>query len=160
VTEQPPRDGNGKFIYPVDSMERDAKACRLRSKGWTYPELAEHLGYPSSQAAREAVKRAMRHILAEPVEEMRAFELDRLDQLYRKVTGVLDADQPLVANGNVVYHDDSTLPDLPLVLKAVEQALKIQARRAALAGLDSATKTQVQGGVRYEVVGVDNDKLT
>jgi hypothetical protein len=57
--------------------------------------------------------------------------------------------------------DGAPLLDDAPVLAAVDRLLKVQERRAKLLGLDVPVKRQVEvdGGLRYEVVGVDLDQL-
>lgn len=156
-----PHGEDGKLIQTVDSVETDALACDLRSRGWSYAEIAERIGDPSGQYAYQRVKRAMESIIQEPAEEARQFELDRLDRMWRKVQAVLDDEHITVQHGKVVYDQDGNpLPDHDPVMKAVATMLKIQERRSKLLGLDAAQKTQVSGGVKYELVGVDMAKLT
>lgn len=159
-TDEPVRDGGGKFVYTMDSMTRDAKACELRSAGRTYSQIAEELKYPNQGCAFRGVQRAIKEILQEPAEEVRQLELQRLDNMYASVVEVMERQHFTVSNGRIIYHGDSPLPDDSPVLQAVDRLLKIQERRSKLLGLDAAQKTQVSGGVRYEVVGVDLDKLT
>lgn len=152
------RDGHGRFTRNVDSAERDAEAARLRAGGWTLQQIADHFG-----VNRSSVKRMIDRVLAETIEEpaaqVRAFELERLDLMWQAVMKVLEARHVTVSQGKVVYLGDEPLADDAPVLQAVDRLLKIQARRAALLGLDAPAKQEVGGKLTYEIAGVDLDKL-
>lgn len=180
MTDQPnamagqTRDGNGQFTRDPETVVRDAEAARLRSRGLSYRQIAAQLDmHPSS--AYEAVKRAMADIIAEPAADAIAFELDRLDaelvrldDLYRKVEEVLGREHVTVSQGKLVTMDDGdTVPDDDWILKAVDRLVKIDESRRRngesrrrLLGLDQPAKTQVSGGLTYEIVGVDPAQLT
>lgn len=150
----------GKLEQTADSAEIDAQACELRSRGWAYRDIAAELGIDYAEAHKR-VQRAMAAIVQEPAEGARQFELDRLDRMYRKVEEVLASKHVVVQHGKVVRGpDDEPLTDDDPTMRAVATLLKIQERRSKLLGLDSAQKVQLDGGVRYELVGVDMDKLT
>lgn len=156
-----PHGGDGKLVQTIESIETDAKACRLRSKGYTYQQIADELGESGAPAVYRRVQRAISRVIQEPAEEVRTFELDRLDRMWREVEAILEAEHIVVQHGKVVYtNTGEPLPDHDSKMRAVASLLKIQERRAKLLGLDAATKTQVSGGVKYEIVGVDISKLT
>jgi hypothetical protein len=78
-------------------------------------------------------------------DEVRALELDRLDQLQQVALAVMGADHPLVSEGRVVRVEQADGTKVPLqdhgpVLAAMDRFLKIQDRRAKLLGLDAPTK--------------------
>lgn len=156
--QAPHEPETGKLMQTAESAEIDARACELRSRGWSYRDIAAELGIDYSQA-HARVQRAMARIVQEPAEAARQFELDRLDRMYRKVEEVLAAQHIVVQHGKVVYLHDEPLTDHDPVMRAVASLLKIQERRSKLLGLDSAQKLQLEGGVRYELVGVDMDRL-
>lgn len=155
-----PHDGRGRFTRSIDTAQRDADACRLRSRGTTYQQIADQLGYANKGDAHRAVSRALKAVVAEPAEEVRALELARLDAMYEAAMGVLERRHVTVSNGRVVELDGAPIEDDAPVLQAIDRLLKIQARRAALMGLDQPAKVSVSGGVKYEVVGIEPDLLT
>lgn len=109
----------------LDRTKRDAMACDLRRAGCTYQEIANALGMSDASVARDAIIRARKAIIAEPVRELVEWETERLDKM-------LAAIWPKVQNGN---------------LQAIDRALKISARRSALLGLDVVQAPQVQVNV-------------
>lgn len=138
------RNGRGRFVRHIDTAQRDADACRLRSNGATYQEIADQLGYPDRQAARTAVTRALREIVAEPAAELRTLELARLDRMWNVAWRILEDQHVTVSQGRVVHTDDGQpVADVGPVLAAIDRLLKIQERRARLLGLDAPTRVQV-----------------
>lgn len=138
-----PRDRHGRYLRALEDVQRDADACRLRQRGHTYQQIADTLCYPDRTQARRGVERAMADVITEPAEEVRRFELDRLDHAYRAALAVLEREHLVVDHGKVVYHDDRPLRDDAPVLQAIDRILRIQERRAKLLGLDAPAKVQV-----------------
>lgn len=135
---------NGKFTRSIETAERDAQAARLRARGLGYKQIAEQLGYEDHTGAYKAVQRALKEIVAEPAEELRALELERLDDMYRRAQAVLERRHVTVSQGRVVRLDDEPLEDDGPVLAALDRLLKIQERRARLLGLDAPTQVQAE----------------
>jgi hypothetical protein len=164
--DQPkPRGGNGRYIPRLDTAERNAAAARMRHDGHTYQAIADELGYASQGAAYDGVKAAMLAVVAEPAAEVRQMELDRLDELWQAAVTVLRKRHLAHSGGKLVEAiidgAEVQLEDSKPVLDAIDRLLRIQARRAALLGLDAPTKAEVGGKVvLYSVEGVDMDKLT
>jgi len=97
--------------------QREEQSLALRLTGATYRQIGSELGI-TEQGAHAAVMRALKRLnerIAEGAEEVRQLELGRLDAL-------LEAVWPRATMGKV---------------DAVDRALKIMARRAALLGLDN-----------------------
>ncbi len=161
--EQPgdtqPRSGKGQFLRTPESAKRDAAAADLRADGRSFQQIADELGFADKGEAHHAVQRALRAIVQEPAERLRTLELARLDSMYEAAMGVLERQHVTVSHGKIVYAGKEPLIDDGPVLQAIDRLLKIQERRARLLGLDAATKTQISGGVRYELVGIDPEQL-
>jgi predicted transcriptional regulator len=99
----------------------DTEALKLRSRGYTYQQIADHMGC-SKPTAYARVKRALASIPAEAVEEYRRLEGERLDNLLAIAT-----------------HQAMTKKSL----FAIDRCLAIMDRRARLLGLDAPTKHEV-----------------
>lgn len=112
--------GSGPDLTPV---ERQAQAVQLRKAGHSFDEIAQRLGYAGKQGAHKAVMTALRKMLQEPTDELRALELERLDSM-------LNALWP------GIMRQDAYTP------RAVEVALKVMDRRAALLGLDAPKQVE------------------
>lgn len=152
------RGGDGKYTRSIETAQRDAQAARYRARGWSYQRIADEMSI-SRTAAHEAVQRALRETVEEPAADVRALEIARLDEMYERVLEVLERQHVTVSNGRVIYVGDQPLEDDGPVLAAVDRLLKIQARRAALLGLDMPTKVEQSGRLTYEIVGVDMEAL-
>jgi len=99
----------------------DTEALRLRSRGYTYQQIADQMDC-SKPTAYARVQRALAAIPAEAVDEYRRLEGERLDGLLAIAT-----------------HKAFTQNSLP----AIDRCLAIMDRRAKLLGLDAPVKTEV-----------------
>lgn len=122
------RNGKGDFERSITTAKRDAEAAQLRTDHLTYDQIAEQLGFTDRSHAYKAVQRALKATVREPAEELRTLEIARLDKLSTTTQRVINESD-----------------DLDLILKAIDRHLKIQARRAALLGLDAPTKAEHTG---------------
>lgn len=137
------RGGNGRYTRSSRTAARDADACRLRSQGLDYQEIADQLHYASKSSAYEAVQRALKATVQEPADELRHLELLRLDELARRARTVLESTHYVVDKGTVVIWNGEPLVDDGPVLAAVDRLLKVQERRAKLLGLDSPQRVSI-----------------
>lgn len=155
------RDSHGHYATEATTALRDVEALKLRIKGVSFRDIATQLGI-SASTAHDAVNRALAAQREEPAEQVRALEVERLDAMYEAVIKVLERQHFTVSNGRVIYvgkeSPEPLLDDAP-VLAAVDRLLKIQARRAALLGLDMPTKVEQSGTLTYQIVGVDTEAL-
>lgn len=103
---------------------RQKSALELRTKGWTYDQIATFLGvsintvYLDTSKALEEIREQSKEL----AQEIRDIELRRLDTWLQHL-------DDKITNGNV---------------PAIRAALKIQERRAKLLGLDAPTPTNVE----------------
>lgn len=138
------RGHNGRFERTADSAERDAEACRLRSRGQTYQQISDALGYGHRGHAYDAVQRALAVIPQEAADGLRHLQLDQLDYLTTQALGVLERRHlTIAASGKVVTVDGEQVIDDAPVLAAIDRLLKIQERRAKLVGLDAPQRREV-----------------
>lgn len=105
---------------------RDAQALDLRRAGASYDQIAKQLGFAQKSGAHHSVMRALKAALAardETATEMRELEAQRLNAyllgIYQKA-----------------IHGDP---------KAIEVALKLSERMAALYGLDAPKRSEITG---------------
>jgi hypothetical protein len=105
----------------VLAAERHRKALSLRGFGLTYDAIAKELGYSSSQTAKQAVAAALKSLgdqtRAEYIAEVNA----RLDQGLVALSERLQRGEP----------------------RAWEVVVQIEARRAAMLGLDAPKKVEI-----------------
>ena len=155
------RDGHGRFSDSPETANRDAKAATLRAQGRTFQQIATELGYSDRGDAWRGVQRARASVLQGPAEELIRTEAAQLDILYTEALEVLERDHVMVSHGRIICDDngDPILDDGPK-LAAIRELRTLRESYRKLFGLDAATKTEVSGGVRYEVVGIDPADLT
>lgn len=142
----------------LETSLRDAEAASMRSKSMTYQQIADRLGV-TKKAAWDMVQRAMKDTLAEPAEAARQFELDKLDALEQGLLATLERKHYIVSHGRIILDGEAKLEDDGFIVTASLALLRFSESRRKLLGLDSPTKIEASGGVRYEVVGVDMSKM-
>ena len=129
----------------LDTAERRAFVLRLRKMGGTYAEISsaatEKFGidalprgwderYAYKDVARELQK--LRTEVADAAEDVRALELQRLDDLLKSVW--------MLALGK---QETKTTPAVAPDYDAFDRVLKLMERRAKLTGLDAPTQQQL-----------------
>lgn len=132
-----------KKVVTPETMLRDDRleeALRLRRYGFTYLQIAE-TPWPDGPKgmlyggdrhnARRAIVNARNDTITEAAEEVRQFEVDRLDMML----------QGLVDKG--LFEGD---------IDAVKAGLSLMARRAKLLGLDAPTEINQRGGGTVQLV--------
>lgn len=154
----------------------DAKEFVWRKKlgGYGVREIAtmvsDHIGRPVHRSTvqrwiDEGEQKAIERT-AGLVDTRRAIELQKLDEMERRVQEVMDTQHYALAGGVVVRGlpadgqevGDPLLDDEP-VLKATAMKLKIMERRAKYTGTDAPTQVTGDVTVRYEVVGLNPEAL-
>lgn len=107
----------------ITEQERIRQAVELRKAGASFQQIADQLGYAEPSGAHKAVTRALKAMLREPTEELRALELERLDKM---LFGIW---RKAIAGGTW----------------EIDRVLKIMERRATLLGLDAPKKIENTG---------------
>lgn len=129
---------DGRFVTSEATALRDAEACRLRTRGMGYLQIAKELGFADASGAHQAVQRGLQAIRQESAEDVRRIELERLDGLLDMAREIAEAAHPTVSAGKVL-----DVPDNALRLAAMDRLLRIQERRARLLGLDAPQRISV-----------------
>jgi predicted DNA-binding protein (UPF0251 family) len=111
------------FIRTEEQAHIDTDALKLRSLGYTYQRIADHMGC-SKQTAHARVQRALAAIPAEAVDEFRRLEMERLDLVLN-----VAMDKAMSADKGALF--------------AVDRVIAIMDRRAKLMGLDAPQKHEV-----------------
>jgi len=84
TTKRGPRKGESPTSpRRIEARKREEQALTLRLARMGYAQIASKLGYRSPSGAQQAVVRAMERLPMEPAEELREWELRRLDELER-----------------------------------------------------------------------------
>jgi len=120
----------------IDHAMKVARALDYRRAGMSYSKIADALGWNSAQACQDAVSKAIRAIVAEPVEELVEFERQRLDDLFLQAYRVAQTGD----------------------MAGVAAGVRVMERRAKLLGLDMPTKiapTNIEGTESYQSVSVE-----
>ncbi len=145
-----PRIGNlADGSKEQEQAEKRRKCLAMREIGYTYEEISQAMGWKHPSTAIRFVKRALKATYQEPADEVRKFELKRLDRLTRAIW--------FKAVGKTNMDGTTEPPDL----HALDRLLKLMNRRAALLGLDAPIKTdqKIEGTVSglARVIVVEDD---
>jgi hypothetical protein len=135
MSNDTPRNTQGRYIRTTDQVEHDARAAELRGQGLSYAAIGRELGVSKSNA-HEAVQRAWAATLAEPAEQARAVELARLEDAHDAALVVLLREHLTVSHGKVVTVKDDQGNDVPLiddapVLQAIDRIRMLSESRPA-----------------------------
>lgn len=140
----PGRGHNGRFVRGRDTAERDAEACRLRTRGHSFQQIADTLGFTDRSLARRAVQRALAEVVHEAATEYVQVQLEQLDALTVEALRVLEGEHLVASAGRLVLGPDGEpLVDGMPKLNAIDRLLRIMERRAKLLGLDAPTRHAV-----------------
>jgi len=141
----PDHGNDGRFTRTIEGAERDAKAARQKSRGQTYSQIAENLGYADASGAYRAVQRALAAVPAENVDELRRIQSEQLDALTAKAFEVLESTHfAHTVHGELVLAPDGQplIDDMP-VLHAIDRLIRLAERRSKLMGLDAPSRHEV-----------------
>ncbi|WP_435113305.1 hypothetical protein [Nocardiopsis synnemataformans] len=180
-TEQMEEKG---FVENERLKGRNSEIWKHHLAGWTQERIAEKF-----EVSQPTVSRAIRAIRASIPEATRealiVTEIERLDHTLVKCWEVLERPHMVVSQSGRIVHeiveyalddegniriDDHGNPipkklrkvmDDGPTLQAADRVMAISRERRKLLGLDAPTNAKVQheGGIRYEVVGVDPEAL-
>ena len=90
----------------IETREQDARALDLRRRGLTYAQIAENLGFASTNASFQAVRRAIRDLYQEDTEGQTTLELERLDDMLRVLVRVaLSKHRAVSSSGKLVLDE-------------------------------------------------------
>ena len=114
-----------------EEAERYRKVVELRRVGWTFDEIADHVGYANRSSAKSAYDAALRRWGTAAVEEARASEGERIDQLWRRVSTAIAQLGPDA--------DPNELATL------TNSAIRISGARRQLFGMDAPKQVEISG---------------
>ena len=123
----------------IDIEQRWKLALDLRRAGYSYDHISEECGYASPESAAAAIRRALKRWGTSAAEDLRALELERLDEITRTLW-------PAVMAGDT---------------ESISLYLKVSERRAKLCGLD-LTRQEVthKGGGNQTMIVIGGDGQT
>lgn len=148
-----------KRLNAADTATRRAQLLDLVRDGrYTWDQIADQLDYASPGAACTDYKRiveARREELAQSLDDMRAAQLEGLQELRRVAVEVMRRDHVHVSGGKVVYELGDPLMDYGPTLAAIDRIAKIDAQIAQLLGLNAPARVEAEGQVRVVIEGID-----
>lgn len=149
---------------PAPDEERNAAIYRLRVVNrLTFSEIGERYGI-SYQRAWQIVQDYAAALPPIDAEAMRRRSLELHEATQRMALALAESQGAPVfvgKDGSIAYDEaGNVVRDYSLRLSALETARKADVEIRKLHGLDAATKSEVSGTVRYEVLGVSLDELT
>lgn len=164
IRDVPERKRSAKPIKRTKKSLRMEKAVLLRSRGATWDEVAQEMGWADKQTAANQVYRYLNNLAKRSDASVDAYRqelLAKLDELESACWTVLRRKHITVQNGKIVgRYDQETdtfeeIEDDAPVLQAVDRLLKIYERKARLTGVDMTPDTMVGVAVQYTVQGTD-----
>lgn len=129
-------------------MERDHQAADLYRRGLSFRQISSQMGWKSPQSALDAVRRAARDAVQDPLaaEEALALMLERL-QDYRRIATRVAAGKHYIttqSGGLAKDPDGKPLPDPVPVLAALDRLAKFDEIEAKLRGLWAPAKARIE----------------
>jgi hypothetical protein len=140
-----PRGGDGRFLRSVDNIDRDRRACELHTMGWTYQQIADHLGYAAKGDAWKAVQLIRRETaqLGEHAEQIRQRQLAEIAEQRRRLWHQLENPAPAVDRLGRVCHDDNgnVIYDGQAIDAAHALLIRLSEREARIRGTDAPKRS-------------------
>lgn len=163
---------------------RNSQIWHLHLSGWTQERIGAKFGITHARVS-QILKQIRASIPEATRQDLITTEVERLDYILTKTVEVLERSHVIVTpSGRVAHeiveyaHDEDgniridehghpipkklrkVLDDGP-ILQAVDRVAAIGRERRRLLGLDAPTNAKVEheGGVRYEIIGVDPEAL-
>ncbi len=114
----------------LNAAQKRARAIELRKQGLTYAMIAADIGCSRTAAFKYVAKelQELRERCSADIEDLRRLELERLEEAHRLALG-------LATKGK----------SQAIKVRALNEVVKISARRSALLGLDSPQRHQIGG---------------
>jgi hypothetical protein len=138
------RAGNGRFRRDLAHVERDAEACRLASRGLSYAEIAQTLGYTDKGSAYRAVQKVLRETaIQHGTEELRQKQLAEIAEIRQRMWRILDDPPPAVDRLGRPVRDAAGEPvvDAHAQVEAAAVLLRALERQARLTGTDAPKRS-------------------
>lgn len=142
----------------AENIERTKEVMAMVARGFTQAQIGAHF-----RVSREMIKEIVRRERAKhPIDKQDAIadQVDILDQMIREAREIAEArPAPVTAgkDGMVVRdpEDGAIVRDHGARLAALALVRSLTERKAKLLGLDSASKTEVSGGITYTIESVN-----
>ncbi|WP_017602199.1 sigma factor-like helix-turn-helix DNA-binding protein [Nocardiopsis lucentensis] len=158
---------------------RDGEIWQRYIAGWTQERIATEYKI-GQQRVSQIIKKVRESIPEEERNQVRTAVIERLDIAVAEAFDIMRTPHYVVSNAGKIVHDiieyardddgnylldDHGNPKATEIAKLIDDAprlqaaqaiVKIDAERRKLPGLDSPTKLEHSGGVRYEITGLDD----
>jgi hypothetical protein len=140
----------------LQAAQKVRRALQLRTEGYTWPQVAEQVGYSSAQHACRAVTDYFKKVPSEDADSLRATETEHLMMLRREAMALLRATQYVVsAKGDLVRDDDGRLvQDIQHRDRAINTLVRISESLRRLHGADQPARLAV---TIEEEIAIDAD---
>lgn len=144
--------------------EREAEIYKLRVVNrWTQARIAEKFNI-SQERVSQILSEIKKKMPPPDLADIRMEALALHNEVIARAWELVELEgAPVTAgkDGDVLYDpsDNSVVRDFSGRIAALRTALEADKERRKLLGLDAATKTEIAGTVKYEVVGVNTDDL-
>lgn len=157
-------DHAGAPRIPDGLDEREAEIYRLSVVNrLTQTQIGERLGI-NQQRVSQILQSVKAKLPPLDTEELRRASIELHHDTIRRAFELAEREGAPVfvgKDGTMATDTDGTpVRDYALRLSALETARKADVELRKLLGLDAATKQEISGSVRYEVLGVSLDALT
>jgi hypothetical protein len=140
-----PRNGKGRYIRAIDTIDRDRRAAELITQGWTYPQVAEHLSYSDKGDCWRAVQKIRREAaqLDGNSEQIRQRQLAEItEQRVRLWDQILHPPPAISRTGKIVTDDDGNeVPDAQATTAAHALLIRLSQREASIRGTDAPKRS-------------------
>ena len=121
----------GTVELTPEEADRYRQVVDLRRAGWTFDEIAQHVGYADRSGAKAAYDAALRRWGTQAVDDLRQSEGERIDQLWRRISAAIAQLGP-EADANQL----ATLTN---------SAVRISGARRQLFGMDAPRQVEISG---------------
>jgi hypothetical protein len=160
--------------------ERINHVITRRRQGHPFARIGDELGI-TRQGAHDLYWRAMEARTAPNVAAIRQEQNERLDMLHEKAMEIVNRKHVVVSGGKIVHETTPVLDDdghartdengnlivtvgEPLLddgptLRAIAELRALEAERAKLNGTYAPVQATINGEIRYEITGIDLDRL-
>ena len=125
-----PKHGGTVELTPEEA-DRYRQVVDLRRAGWTFDEIAQHVGYADRSGAKAAYDAALRRWGTQAVDDLRQSEGERIDHLWRRISAAIAQLGP-EADANQL----ATLTN---------SAVRISGARRQLFGMDAPRQVEITG---------------
>lgn len=183
-TTETEHSGASSFVESERLKGRNSQIWKHHLAGWTQERIAEKLEVSQPTVSR-AIQAIRQSIPEDTRQDLIATEVARLDYALSKAAEVIDRTHMVISQSGRIVHEITEyaldedgnylldkhgnpvpkklrkVQDDGPTLQAIDRYVGVGRERRKLLGLDAPTNAKVEheGGVRYEIIGVDPEAL-